>query len=115
MKVGHSDSIAAGSAVDALKIRTPAGLFVRRLNSLRSELIDPLIGQHGGHIVKTMGDGLLLEFPRVVAAVECCINIQKSIGTSKFDPFRGPWSPLLTLRGWPHDQARASLGAGAAG
>ncbi len=34
------------------------------LRSHRSELIDPKIAEHGGRIVKTMGDGLLLEFPR---------------------------------------------------
>ncbi len=39
------------------------------LRAHRSELIDPLIAEHGGRIVKTMGDGLLLEFPSVVNAV----------------------------------------------
>ena len=42
---------------------------LRRLNAHRSDLIDPLIAQHGGRIVKTTGDGLLLEFSSVVAAV----------------------------------------------
>lgn len=46
------------------------------LKSHRSELIDPLIEKHGGRIVKTTGDGLLLEFPSVVAAVECSIAVQ---------------------------------------
>lgn len=49
------------------------------LQSLRSELIDPLIDRHGGRIVKTMGDGLLLEFPSVVAAVEFAIATQMEI------------------------------------
>jgi len=39
--------------------------------------IDPLIANHGGRIVKTTGDGILLEFPSIVAAVECAIAVQK--------------------------------------
>jgi adenylate cyclase len=49
------------------------------LNALRghrAELIDPLVAKHGGRIVKTMGDGLLLEFPSVVNAVKCSIDVQ---------------------------------------
>jgi adenylate cyclase len=42
----------------------------------RSELIDHLIEHHGGRIVKTTGDGLLLEFSSVVSAVECSIAVQ---------------------------------------
>jgi hypothetical protein len=37
----------------------------------------PIVAGHGGRIVKTMGDGVLLEFSSVVAAVECAIAIQK--------------------------------------
>jgi TolB-like protein/class 3 adenylate cyclase len=37
----------------------------------------PIVASHGGRIVKTMGDGVLLEFPSVVAAVECAIAVQK--------------------------------------
>jgi class 3 adenylate cyclase len=38
---------------------------------------DPLIAQHGGRIVKTTGDGVLIEFGSVVAAVQCAIALQK--------------------------------------
>ena len=40
------------------------------------EAAGPIVAQRGGRIVKTMGDGLLLEFPLVVGAVECAIAIQ---------------------------------------
>jgi class 3 adenylate cyclase len=52
---------------------------LRRLNAHRAELVDPLIDKYGGRIVKTTGDGLLLEFPSVVAAVECCIAAQEGM------------------------------------
>ena len=41
------------------------------------EAARPIVADHGGRIVKTTGDGLLLEFPSVVAAVECAIAVQK--------------------------------------
>jgi len=38
---------------------------------------DPLVTQHGGRIVKTTGDGMLIEFSSVVGAVECSLALQK--------------------------------------
>jgi adenylate cyclase len=58
---------------------------LRRLNAHRSEHIDPLIAKHGGRIVKTTGDGLLLEFPNVVAAVECCVAVQEGMAVRNAD------------------------------
>jgi adenylate cyclase len=46
------------------------------LRAHRAELIDGKIAGHGGRIVKTMGDGLLLEFPSVVEATQCMVEIQ---------------------------------------
>ncbi|OCK54077.1 adenylate/guanylate cyclase domain-containing protein [Bradyrhizobium sp. LMTR 3] len=50
-----------------------------RLKELRSELIDPKNKQHHGRIVKTTGDGILIEFPSVVDSVRCAIDIQQSM------------------------------------
>jgi TolB-like protein/class 3 adenylate cyclase len=47
-----------------------------RLKAHRRDLLDPKIDQHRGRIVKTTGDGLLLEFPRVVNAVRCAVEMQ---------------------------------------
>ncbi len=55
------------------------------LRAHRSELIDPLIARHGGRIVKTMGDGLLVEFASVVDAVQCSIEFQEGMSTRNAD------------------------------
>jgi len=45
----------------------------------RREVIDPTIEAHQGHIVNTAGDGLLVEFPSVIGAVDCAIEIQRTL------------------------------------
>src|SRR6266436_5936647 len=47
--------------------------------SHRKELIDPLIAQHQGRIVKTTGDGLLIEFASIVDAVRCAVVMQQGM------------------------------------
>ena len=49
------------------------------LKALRQEVVDPAIARHGGRIVKTTGDGLLLEFPSVVNAVRCAVEVQTAM------------------------------------
>ena len=50
-----------------------------RLNAHRRELIDPMVAEHHGRIVKTTGDGLLIEFPSVVEAVSCALAVQRAM------------------------------------
>jgi adenylate cyclase len=49
------------------------------LKDLRKDVVDPAIANHGGRIVKTTGDGLLLEFPSVVNAVRCAVEVQTAM------------------------------------
>jgi len=50
-----------------------------RLKALRQTLIDPTITEHRGRIVKTMGDGLLVQFASAVDAVRCAGDIQRKV------------------------------------
>ena len=52
---------------------------IARQKAHRSELIDPKITEHHGRIVKTTGDGMLVEFASVVDAVECAVAIQLAV------------------------------------
>ena len=49
------------------------------LKAHRRDLIDPKISEHNGRIVKTTGDGLLLEFTSVVDAVRCAVEVQRGM------------------------------------
>ena len=49
------------------------------LRQHRAELIDPAIASHQGRIVKLTGDGMLVEFPSVVSAVECAVDVQREM------------------------------------
>ena len=50
-----------------------------RLKAHRRELIDPKIAEHRGRLVKTTGDGLLVEFASVVDALRCATEVQAAI------------------------------------
>jgi TolB-like protein/class 3 adenylate cyclase/Tfp pilus assembly protein PilF len=52
---------------------------LERLNALRHELLDPKIAEHRGRIVKTTGDGMLVEFASVVDAVRCAVAVQQAM------------------------------------
>ena len=51
------------------------------IKDIQTDVINPLVKQHGGRIVKIMGGGFLIEFASVVEATQCSIEIQKSIST----------------------------------
>jgi len=50
-----------------------------RLKKYRRELIDPKNKQYRGRVVKTTGDGILIEFPSVVDAISCSIEVQQGM------------------------------------
>jgi TolB-like protein/tetratricopeptide (TPR) repeat protein len=52
---------------------------LERLRAIRKDLIDPLIAAHRGRIVKTTGDGLLVEFASVVDAVRSAVEMQRAM------------------------------------
>src|SRR5438128_6775965 len=55
---------------------------LRRLKSLRAALTDPKIAEHRGRIVKTTGDGVLVEFASVVDALRCADELQRAMAES---------------------------------
>jgi TolB-like protein/class 3 adenylate cyclase len=66
------------------------------VKALRTEIIDPLVATHNGRVVKSMGDGLLVEFGSVVDAVACSVAVQKEL-SSEPEPGVSP-ARLLVLR-----------------
>src|SRR6266446_4844779 len=55
------------------------------LKSFRKALVDPNIAEHRGQIVKTTGDGLLVEFASAVDAVRCAAAIQRGMAEQNAD------------------------------
>jgi adenylate cyclase len=49
------------------------------------ELIEPKINQHHGRIIRITGDGLLVEFTSVIAAVRCAVEVQRAMGERNVD------------------------------
>ncbi len=56
-----------------------------RFNDQLNTVVRPMIGEHIGRLVKTMGDGFLVEFGSVVGAVQCAADIQNAIASRQSD------------------------------
>jgi len=56
-----------------------------QLKSFRKSLVDPAIAEHGGRIVKTTGDGMLVEFASAVGAACCAIDVQRGMAQQNAD------------------------------
>src|SRR6202022_2892533 len=57
----------------------------QRLKRHIGELVDPKIKQHRGRTVKNTGDGMLAEFPSVVDAVRCAVEVQREMAERNAD------------------------------
>src|SRR5438477_6415185 len=62
-----------------------------RLKTHRIELIDPAVAKNRGRIIKTTGDGMLLEFQSVADAVECAAEIQRRMARRNADVSPARW------------------------
>jgi adenylate cyclase len=59
-----------------------------RLKAVRKALVDPAIASHRGRIVKTTGDGMLVEFASAVDAARCATEVQRNIAEQNADVAR---------------------------
>jgi adenylate cyclase len=55
------------------------------LKTIRKALVDPTVAAHRGRIVKTTGDGMLVEFASAVDAARCAVDVQRSMGRQNID------------------------------
>ncbi len=72
-----ADVVGYSRMMEADELRTRA-----RFNRVLDEIVRRAISKHRGRLVKTMGDGLLVEFGSVVDAVLCAVGIRDSISTA---------------------------------
>jgi len=68
--------LAADVAGYSRLIGADEGGTLQALKAIRAELIDPTIAEHNGRLVKTTGDGLLVEFSSVIDALRCATEVQ---------------------------------------
>jgi hypothetical protein len=71
--------LAADVAGYSRLIGADEGGTLDRLRVLRRELLDPKIAENKGRLVKTTGDGLLIEFGSVVDALRCAVEVQREM------------------------------------
>src|SRR6202011_6013201 len=65
------------------RMATDEAATLTALKAVRHEIIDRLIAEHQGRIVKLMGDGMLVEFPSAVKSIECAVAIQRALRERK--------------------------------
>jgi class 3 adenylate cyclase len=56
-----------------------------QLKAFRKTLVDPMIAAHRGRIVKTTGDGMLVEFASAVDAARCAVDVQRGVAAENVD------------------------------
>jgi hypothetical protein len=71
--------LAADVAGYSRLIGADEGGTLERLRAARRDLLDPKIAEHRGRLVKTTGDGLLIEFGSVVDALRCAVDVQREM------------------------------------
>ena len=86
-------------------IETDEARTLAAIRALRSQVLDPLIADHKGRIVKLMGDGAIVEFGSVVDAVACAVALQQgggrpSGGGLAREPHRVPRSASILVTWW---------------
>ena len=59
------------------------------LRERRKGIVEPLVRENGGRIVKFMGDGVLVEFASAVNAMKCALELQKRMAEHERRPARG--------------------------
>jgi adenylate cyclase len=77
---------------------------LERLRANRGEIFDPQVALHGGRQFKLMGDGALVEFPSVIAAVNCALAIQDA--TEKAASAPGEAKPIRYRIGINRESSR---------
>ncbi|MCZ6893715.1 MAG: tetratricopeptide repeat protein [Gammaproteobacteria bacterium] len=75
-----TDMVGYSRLMEADEAGTLAGL-----RAVRTELIDPKIAEYRGRIVKTTGDGMLIEFASVTDAVQSCVEVQQALSAHNAD------------------------------
>jgi class 3 adenylate cyclase len=60
-------------------METDEAATLAAIKALRADVIDPLLREHSGRVVKLMGDGALVEFRSVVDAVNCAVAMQTGV------------------------------------
>jgi adenylate cyclase len=58
---------------------------LRRIKAVRREVVDPNIAAYHGRVVKTTGDGVLIEYPSAVEAVGCAVAVQRAMAERNAD------------------------------